>query len=227
MRHKHLALNLFVFTLLSALLCMNTYPFVACNGAGGGYGEGSGDGTGETRAALCNTDNGIEYYIMLAAGYYFDARSDVQELLRAVEWQEIQGVNFWEMQRLAASALFHMENARYINGLLIRTAEATPYNETVLGLLRDFDYDGFKLAKGLNGELFAMARGYLQSGNITGIFKNRGDNYDRVITLLRAIKTDIYNYKMPDLSLFWQLNETLDHISTLGSYVARVFAEIR
>ena len=120
-----------------------------------------------------------------------------------------------------------MENARYINNLLIGTAEVTPYNEAVLSLLRDFDYDRFKLDNNLNSDVFGIARSYLQSGNITGIFKYNADNYARIISLLKSIKKEVYLYKMPELSLFWQLNETLAQHSNLGSYVARLFAAVR
>ncbi|UCH95192.1 MAG: hypothetical protein JSV88_33795, partial [Candidatus Aminicenantes bacterium] len=109
---------------------------------------------------------------------------------------------------------------------LIQTAEATPYNEAVLALLKDFNYDAFRLEKGLNKELFDKVRQYLQAGDITGIFKYTYTNYTRIIELLEAVKNDAYNHKMPALSIFWQLNETLDNTSTIGSYVARLFASI-
>ncbi|MGD2093108.1 MAG: hypothetical protein PVH61_43505 [Candidatus Aminicenantes bacterium] len=164
---------------------------------------------------------------MLGAGHYLDAKADIQQLLKAVEWQNIRGVNYYEMNYSVESALFHMKNARYIYGILIGTAEVTPYNEAVQTLLKDFDYDAYMLENGLNETLFDIVRHYLQAGDITGIFKRTYTDYTRILNLLEAVKQYVYNNQMPALKIFWQLNETLDNTSTMGSYVARIFAAIK
>ena len=224
MKQKKLIVKGLLVTVITAFLCMNGYSYVASNGAGSGYGgpvEGSGG------SSICSQNNEIEYFIMLGAGHYLDAKSDIQQLLKAVEWQDLQGVNYFEMKLVVEKALFHMKNAKYIYDILIRTAEITPYNDAVQALLKDFDYDAYMLANGLNKSLFDVVRQYLQAGDITGIFKRTYTNYTKIIQLLEAVKKDFYSNQMPGLSIFWQLNETLDSNSTFGSYVARVFAAIQ
>jgi hypothetical protein len=203
---------------------MNVYSYIDHNGAGGGYG-GGGESSGGS--SICSQNNEIEYFIMLGAGHYLDAKTDIQQLLKAVEWQDIRGVNYFEMQYVVESSLFHMKNAKYIYEILISTAEVTPYNEAVLVLLKDFDYDDYMLENGLNKGMFDIVRHHLQAGDITGIFKRTYTDYSNIILLLEAVKKNLYNDKMPGLSIFWQLNETLDNTSTIGSYVARVFKEMK
>jgi hypothetical protein len=224
MIQKKLILKSLLVTIVTAFLCMNIYAYICGNGAGGGYG-GAGESSGGS--SICSQDNDIEYFIMLGAGHYLDAKTDIQQLLKAVEWQDIRGVNYFEMRVLVDSALYHMKNAGYIYEILIGTAESTPYNEEVQALLKGFDYDAYMLENGLNKGLFDIVRQHLQVGDITGIFKRTHSNYLKIMQLLEAVKKEVYNNRMPGLTIFWQLNETLDNTSTIGSYTARVFAEIQ
>jgi hypothetical protein len=224
MKQKHLILKTLLVPIITAFLCVNVYSYIDNNGAGGGYGE-SGESSGDS--GICSQNNEIEYFIMLGAGHYLDAKTDIQQLLKAVEWQDIRGVNYFEMQVPVENALFHMKNAAYIYEKLIGIAEITPYNEAVQVLLKDFDYDAYMMENGLNKGLFDIVRHYLQAGDITGIFKRTHTNYTKIIELLEEVKKEVYNNKMPGLSVFWRLNETLDSTSTIGSYVARIFAAIQ
>lgn len=223
MNQKDLILKVLLIIVATVFLGLNAYSYIYSNGAGGGY--GGNEESGEV-ASFCNQHDEIEYYIILSAGYYFNANNDIQQLLRRVEWQGIQGVNYIEMQGLVEDALFNMNNAVNNFDILIEIAEATPYNEEVLALLKNFDYDNFMLENGLNKVLFDVVRQYLQAGDITGIFKYLYPNYTKIIALLDATKIEVDNYKLPELSVFWQINETLADTSTIGSYIARIFAAI-
>jgi hypothetical protein len=227
MKQKKWFVKVLLSLFVTALLCGNGYSYICGNGAGGGYGEDENVASRGTKAGICSQNNQIEYYIVMGAGYYLKSKTSIQQLLKAVEWQDLQGVNFYEMENLVNSALYHMGTARYVYDILISQAEQTPYNESVLALLRDFDYDGFVTEKNLNRELFDVVRGYLQSGDITGVFKYSYKNQTKIISLLKTIKTHVYNRELPDISIFWDLNEILDQNSIVGSYVARVFYEIR
>ena len=221
---KKLFVKVLLVPILTAFLCLYVYSYIDNNGAGGGYGGGSGESSGGS--VICSLDNDIEYFIMLGAGHFLEAKSRVQRLLKAVEWKDIQWANYFEMTRLVENALYHMNNAKYIYRILIHTAEITPYNESVQSLLKGFDYDAFMLEKGLNKGMFDIVRQHLQAGDITGIFRQTHTNYITIIHLLEAVKQDVHNNKMPGMTVFWRLNEAVDNNSIMGSYVARVFAEI-
>ena len=125
------------------------------------------------------------------------------------------------------SALENMNNAKQTYEFLIQTAIKTPYNQSVIDILKDFDYESLMKENGLNGTIFEKVRGFLQKGDITGVFKYTYFRFLEIIYYLDAINLDVYRYHLPGLSIYWRLNESTADVSLFGSYVARVFAGIR
>jgi hypothetical protein len=205
------------------IFVLNVYPFIYLNGAGSGYGSG---GEGESPGIQAIEDQSIEYYIMVAGTYYLEANTQVQILLKLVEQQEIQGVNYTEVQLVVNRAHNYMQMAKETYERLIRKAEATPYNETVLAELRDFDYDSFMEKNGFNPVLFDLVRQHLQNGDITGMFKRTCSDVTGMIDVLNKIRENVSQYRLPEISIFRQLNEKQALASVFGSYAARVFSEI-
>ena len=95
---------------------MNVFGYVWSNGAGSGYG---GDGDGGRLSS-----SPIESYIIEGAGYYLAANADVQKLLRLVELQDLQGIDYTEMTAVIDSVILNMFNAAETYEKLIETAEA-------------------------------------------------------------------------------------------------------
>ena len=139
MKHKQSIFLVLLVAFTAVIFTVNAYPFIKHNGAGGGYDSGDDDSAG-----IQSVDyQSIEYYIQAAGTYYLEANSRLQTILKLVEQQEIRGFNYFEMQFVVSGALYYMQLAKQTYGKLIREAEATPYNETVLAQLRDFDYESF------------------------------------------------------------------------------------
>lgn len=220
MKHKYLISMVLTGICILLLIGMNAYPFINCNGAGGGYGDGSDD------ESICSYGGTIEFYIVQGAGYFLEANMDIQSLLRQVELQDLQGINYQEMQAVVNSALENMNNAKQAYELLIQTALKTPYNQPVIEILKDFDYESFSKEYGLSGVIFEKVRGFLQKGDITGVFKYTHSRCLEIIDLLDTIKQSVTRDQLPGLSIFWRLNESTADVSLFGSYVARVFAVI-
>jgi hypothetical protein len=223
MKHKQSIFTVLLVTFTAVIFVLNVYPFIKHNGAGGGYGGGGDDGS----TGIQSIDyQSIEYYIQAAGTYYLEANSHLQTLLKLVEQQEIHGVNYFEMQFVVNRALYNMQMAKQTYEQLIRKAEATPYNENFLAQLREFDYDSFMQKNSLNPVLFDLVRQYLQNGDITGMFKRTYADVTVMIDLLVNIRDSVYQYGLPGISLFRQLNEKQALTSVFGSYTARVFSEI-
>lgn len=81
--------------------------------------------------------------------------------------------------------------------------------------------------EGLNRTIFAQVENNLKKGDITGIFKRMVKQHNTMISLLKQIKKDFAAGRVPEIKLFWQLNETASETALSGSYVARVFAQIK
>jgi len=224
MKHKHQIFMVLMVIFTAILFVLNAYPFINHNGAGGGY-EGSGEGGSPGIQAVENQS--IEYYIMAAGTYYLESSTQVQILLKLVEQQDIQGINYTEMQSVVNRALDYMQMAKDTYEQLIHKAEATPYNEAFSAKLRDFDYKSFMGKNGLNPILFDLVRLYLQNGDITGMFKRTYADVTGMVELLIKIRETVSQNLMPDISLFRQLNEKQALSSIFGSYAARVFSEIQ
>jgi hypothetical protein len=219
MKQKNLILkSLILFLIIFSIYFNLSFGRIKFNGAGGGYDEGAG--------ILEIGDQSIESYIIAGAGYYLDANSHIQTLLKMMELQDTPGIDYNTMQLVVENALTNMEKAKATYEKLIQKAENTPYNQAVLERLKDFDYDAFMQENSLNTVLFEAVRQKLQPGDITGIFKSTYSDFNDMIDMLDEINLAVSQNKLPGLSIFWQLNETLARSSTIGSYVVRVFAEI-
>ena len=224
MKQKHRIFTGLLAAFTAIIFVGNVYPFINFNGAGGGYGS---SGQGESPGIQAVEYQSIEYYIQAAGTYYLEGNSHIQTLLKLVEQQDLHGIDYSMLQSEIKRALVSMQMAKDTYGQLIRKAEATPYNETVLLQLRDFDYESFMEKNGLNPVLFNLARQYLQNGDITGMFKRTHADVTVMIDLLVKIRDIVSQYSLPYISLFRQLNETQALSSVFGSYVARVFSEIQ
>lgn len=223
MKHKQSIFTVLLVTFTAVIFVLNAYPYINLNGAGSGYGEGGDDDS----TGIQSVDyQSIEYYIQAGGTYYLEANSQVQTLLKLVEQQDIHGVNYFEMQFVVNRALYNMQMAKQTYEQLIRKAENTPYNENFLAQLREFDYDSFMQKNSLNPVLFDLVRQYLQNGDITGMFKRTYADVTVMIDLLVNIRDSVYQYGLPGISLFRQLNEKQALSSVFGSYTARVFSEI-
>jgi len=106
-------------------------------------------------------------------------------------------------------------------------AEATPYNEDVIVKLAVFDYTGFMMEKGLNGNIFEEVEGYLVNGDITGVYKNISTRFKTIQDKISQIKSEINSGKIPGISQCWELSETCWQTLLFGQYVSRVFYAIQ
>jgi len=198
--------------------------YVWQNGAGGGY-DDVGDG-GDGVSGTAGINNTIEYYITLGAGYYLNATSDFQEFLKMVEVQDIEGIDFFALQKASGKSLVNMENAAFIYMILVRQAEITPYNEAVINRLKDFEYQSFMLENNLNPVVFAEVGGFLQKGDITGLLKKVHNDLKVLAAMLKSVNEELYMNRVPQLSDLWRINETFSRLSLFGSFTARVFRSL-
>ncbi|MDQ1352191.1 MAG: hypothetical protein QG657_2497, partial [Acidobacteriota bacterium] len=146
---------------------------------------------------------------------------------RFIEMKDIQGLEFNELNAVVDSAIANMKSAIGAYELLIREAVNTPYNVEVQTRLKSFDYAGFMLANGLNKSTFGAVSGFLKNGDITGCFEKTYADIKNIQALLQTIKGATALNRLPDISIFWRLNETCGETSLFGSYVARVFSAIQ
>lgn len=190
------------------------------------YGNGSGDGYQPPKAGIAVGGNSIETYIEIGGGYFLKSHSDILLLLHKVEMANINGSDYNEWQGILKSALDNMRSAKKTYELLIKTAEATPYNQEVIARLARFDYASFAQANDLNEIILKEVEQRLASGDITGCYKSAYAGMCTIEKLLILVQNEISFNKMPGLPLLWKLNGLYADKLIAGQYVAMVFNEI-
>jgi len=211
---------LIIFLMLISIAIMQnfTFAYIFANGSGGGYGGGSGD---DDAGSSCIS---IEMLVVEGAGYYLNAQTDIMSFLHRMEMSGKYNVNLFELNTILLRALNNMYMAAATYDLLISTAEVTPYNETIIMKLKNFNYEQYMLEQGMNPSIFKEVEAYLGQGDITGMYRQIRANLKDIIEILKSIKSDVSIFKMPPLSRVWQLNEMCFHTLIFGQYAARVFA---
>lgn len=199
-------------------LTMNAYPYVYSNGSGQGY-----EGVGKSAIGISSP---IEAYVIQGAGYFLNAGSAVYQILAIVELQDSQGLDLIALDKATGSAIANIVKAIETYDVLIKTAEATPYNDDIQAKLKSFDYEAFAKAYGLNGTSFAEAAMFLGRGDITGLYKRTHTRLKEIAGLLQSIKYDVSRGRVPVIDSFRRLNDAFAETSLLGSYTAQVFSAI-
>jgi hypothetical protein len=217
---KIFSLKIFVLIIIIAVAQSNAFPIIYCNGAGGGYDEGSGDESLGCGGSL------IENYIIAGAGYYLEAYSSILSFFNRVELAGENTRDFYQWQLILYKAITRVNQAAAAYDLLIREAETTQYNETVLLKLKNFDYARFRVEFGLKIEIFQEVESYLKAGNITGVFKRIRASLKEIHYRLETLYAEVTQNKMPALVSLWDLNELCSSTLLFGQYLSRVFYKI-
>jgi hypothetical protein len=190
------------------------------NGSTGGYNEST-----QPPGIQCNIS--MEILVTEGAGYFFQVHAKVQTLLNMVELKDIKYIDYIKLNQLVNSALINIINARLSFEELIKVAELTPYNLEVIEKLNCFDYENFLNEYRLNPSIFGIVRDYLVNGDITGIYKYTYGNLKKIEQFITTVQSLISKNRIPELEIFWRLNELCAEESLFGSYIARIFKEIK
>jgi len=217
---KQFILKFFIGLIILMMFYTTGFSLIFLNGSGRGYGEEGGDSVCDE---LKSNSSIITTYIIEGAGYYLDAYSYFNSLLTRIELSDIRGVNYIECNQLINSALYNIKYAKVTYYLLIEVAEITPYNQTVISKLKNFDYDFYMNEHTLNSVIFKDMENYLKNGDIRGVYRKIYLDVIEIEKLLTSIKDKLSLDKMPDLSILWELNEAFGDTLIFGQYGARVF----
>lgn len=209
-----------LFVLVSIAFSVNGYSFVWHNGAGKGYGGGSGDGTNEHAIE-------IETYITKGAGYYLQADSEFHKVLVLVELMDSRGIDFKKMLTAVDRSLTNMQKALNSFNRMMVKAGNTPYNDAFTGKLMNFDYHRLMVAERLNKDIFDRVENFLKKGDINGLFKYSYSRLQRIHGMLKRVREELSMEILPEIAIFWDINEAFAETSLFGSYVAWVFSELQ
>lgn len=210
----------FAFCLFFIFIETLCFPYWLLNGSGSGYNN-------DIQSPGIQSKISVEILVIEGTGYFLQANTKVQNLLNILEFMDIKGIDYIELNQVVKSSLIATINARITFEELIKVAEVTPYNLEVIEQLNSFDYDNFLNEYRLNPYILGIVRDFLVKGDITGTYKYFYDNLKIIEKLLMTLQASISENRMPELANFWRLNELFAEETLFGSYIARIFKAIK
>jgi hypothetical protein len=132
-----------------------------------------------------------------------------------------------KLQKTLNAAIFYLEQARVSYSQLKNLAAVTPYNQEVISKLLNFFYESFQQKNDLFPVIFAKVKGFLASGNVTGIYNEFYSYTGEILDLLYLLKKDIDAEIFPDISTAWSVNQKYSEIKLFGQYTAQIFYSLK
>lgn len=198
-------LVLFVFGMNSAAKIVNNYSEQA-------FGE-----PGSTE---------IRLYVIEAAGGFLNSHSDFLLFLNKIEMEEINGIDYAELQQIINNAVAHMENARAKYNDLTQLADITPYHQPVITGLVNFNYTSFQVNKRLNSVIFNEVETYLSGGDVRGLYHRLLADTQSILDQLTVIKSAVDAEVIPENPGLWQVNQAYSETLLFGQYAAEIFYDV-
>jgi len=169
---------------------------------------------------------GIRSYVIEAAGYFLKSQSDFLLFLNKIEMEEINGVNYAELQQVIHNAVVNMENARAKYNDLTQLADNTPYDQPTITELMAFNYTLFQGSKGLKSVIFNEVETYLSSGDVRGVYHQLEVDTQSILDQLTVIKAAVDAEVIPETSDLWQVNKSYCETLLFGQYAAEIFYDV-
>jgi hypothetical protein len=178
------------------------------------------------RGFTASGSTGIRQYVIEAAGYFLKSQAEMLLFLNKIELEEINGIDYAELQRIIHNAVVYMGKAREKYNDLTQLAESTPYDQSTITALVNFNYTSFQGSKELNSVLFNEAKTYLSGGNVRGLYRHFRADTQSILDQLTVIKSDVDAEVIPETLNLWRVNKSYCEILLFGQYVAEVFYEV-
>jgi len=215
-----------LFLIVLFLISVNSEltAIIVFNGSGTVYGDNNSEGKIVTLTAPAAT---IESYVVTGATCFLNYNKDMMAYSSMVEQSDAAGLDYYECVQTLNSAITNIQGTISTYEALIKQAENTPYNNSVISKLAAFDYAGYLKANGLNSVIFSKVEGYLKRGDITGVFKYNLVQFKAIRDLLNKLKYSNDTSTIPDIPNIWKVNESTSETLVFGQYVARIFSAIK
>jgi hypothetical protein len=214
MDKKYSILKVLLGIIIIISLNLNSFSWWYANHTDSAYG---GDG-----------ENGISIsdLVVDGAGYFLESYSNTLLFMKKIEWSGKTALDYDELKNLVDKALDNMKSAKetYVN--LKQAADTAPYNPAVIDALKQFDYNGFKEANSLNGDIFKEVNGYLVKGDIRGVYARILLDTENIILLLERIRDQVDAGDFPVIGDVWNVNHAYSQSLLFGQYTSQVLASI-
>jgi hypothetical protein len=187
------------------------------------------EGTSQSGANAENfkSEASIRELIIRAAGFYFKASGNASHLSEQCELTDLEGFDYNQLNSLVNTTIQNMESAVFYYRELVYRANKTPYNQTVLNKLMDFDYRSFSIQNGLVKDIYDQVESYLKNGDIRGVYIRIKNDVEQILELLYEVRWVLYWGYIPANKIMWDLNQETAKLQLFGQYISRTFEAIK
>lgn len=178
-----------------------------------------------TASSSTGSTQNIRELVILSASYFFKGQSTIFALSNKVEISDLQSFDSYGANSDLNESLYNIYLAWYYYGKLVEKANITLYNQTVINKLKAFNYDSFVVNFGLNKDVFSEVQGFLQKGDIRGVYARIKGDMATIYNLLLKIQNSNYG-NIPSNETMWNLNQQCSKTLLFGQYVTRIFESL-
>jgi hypothetical protein len=221
-KKRRLFLSLIIVMFLISVGNLPTFGRAFSNKTGDAFTEDPPPSGGSSLSVTTSTTS-ISTYIIQGAGYFLKGYSDALILFNKIELSDLEGVDISELKIMVNAGVANMKLARDTYVALVNKANSTEYNQSVIDQLVKFNYNGFKLERGLNGTIFNDVRDYLDVGDVRGVYSEILNRIDSILAELNGVKAVVDGGNLPTNSTIWRLNQKFSETYLFGQYAAEVF----
>ena len=164
--------------------------------------------------------------ISVSAGYFLQSYSHTLSALQLVENSSDGTLDYRKFRKDIRKALEEMNSTVEFYRNFKNYADATPYNETMIEILKSFDYIGFSESRGLNKVIFSDVKKFLSNGDVRGAFSKILSNCEKLSSMLESLLKSTESGIFPDLNTVWRTNNLFSDTMVFGQYCAEVFYTI-
>jgi hypothetical protein len=169
----------------------------------------------------------LHQLIAFGGSHFFKSAGHINQFFSLVESSEITGPDYYKLNQTLNTAIYYMEQSR-INYLQLKNlASITPYDQEVIYKLLNFNYDSFQEESGLFPVIFEKVKGFLATGNVTGVYNEFYSYTGHILDLLYTLKKDVDSEIFPDISTVWKVNQKYSEVKLFGQYTANIFYRIK
>jgi hypothetical protein len=160
-----------------------------------------------------------------AASHFFYANSHFQIFLGRVELLD-EDENLSNLESILNDASYDMSKALENYKELVEMAKITPYNESVIQLLKNYDYDGFQEENKILPSVFQDVKEYLVQGDVIGVYQKIYDDTDSICKSIDDIKSNLDLQLCLTIDKIRNLSHMIMTSALFGHYIALVFAQL-
>lgn len=166
-------------------------------------------------------DSQINYYAGQCSSSLSKAYSEVLVLLQRIELMDNQQLDYKELIRHTDNAILSLGEGKKACSLSIRIANRAKDQSLQLKSLRIKDPAYVVKGVVVNDVIYKQFASYISNGDLAGYFKHLSRAFDQSRDTLVMIKKELRAGQVPDLKLFWSINELMSETTILNSYMTR------